>query len=327
MLGGCSSGYSSENRESCENGCPGFGPGEDGAEASFTGPTYYASIDQNNVQSLAGGAYVAGQFSRAMADQSAEQDLQDIKADNLRTLRLPLVLSTSARSIDLSFPDYGSRQAYKDVRTKTGAEYGNCGGKFEYFIDINDATHEFNGSHTYSKYCDQGFAVSGKADVEGTWGHTGQIRTIDFSFSDLFDDQVIMEGDISIEYTDTRVECYLDFYAEDQGTGNVYWIDQYILSIYELSDYIEFELYGSYHDPDYGPVLVDTSANFQIDNDNKWPSSGSLLIQGQDNVTAELIAVDSTNCMIRADLNGDGVIDFESEVLKWENLTGNFDQL
>jgi hypothetical protein len=100
--------------------------------------------------------------------------------------------------------------------------------------------------------------------------------------------------------------------------------NRYRLYIYEFSDHIEFEFYGNYYDPDYGYVLVTTTENFHIYGDDKWPSSGSLLIQGKDTVTAELITVDTANCVIKADLDGDGVLDFESEILNWESLGENF---
>ena len=318
IFGGCSGGDNRKKVDACENGCPG---GEEGAgPASYTGPTNYASIDQSNVQSLVGGAFVSGQFSRTMAGRSATHDLQDIEADNLRTLRLPLILSDSARFIDLSSATYGSRQAYRKVHTEKGTENGSCGGRFEFILNIDDAKRELSGSFIYSKYCDQGITLSGKAGVQGTYDNAGKIRTIDFIFSNLSDDRVRMEGEITVEFPDTRIECYIDFYAEDRGTGKVCWINQYSLNIFESSDQIEFEFYGNYYDPDYGYVLVVTTENFRIYGDDKWPGSGSLLIQGKDNATAELITGDNSNCMIIADLNGDDVIDFESEILNWESM-------
>ena len=91
-----------------------------------------------------------------------------------------------------------------------------------------------------------------------------------------------MEGEIGVEFSDTRIECFMDFYAEDHGSGKVYWINQYSLNIYEISDRIEFEIAGTYHDPDYGFVPVATTENFRIYGEDKWPSSGRLLIQGSD---------------------------------------------
>ena len=150
------------------------------------------------------------------------------------------------------------------------------------------------------------------------------IRTIDFIFSNLSDDRVRMAGEITVEFADTQIECDIDFYAEDRGTGKVCWINQYRLYIYEFSDHIEFEFYGNYYDPDYGYVLVTTTENFHIYGEDNWPSSGSLLIRGKDNVTAGLITVDTTNCVIKADLDGDSALDFESEILNWEGLGDNF---
>ena len=308
---------SQKKEDSCEvGGCPGIGPEEGVGPASFAGPANYASIDQSNVRSLVGGAFFSGQFSRTTANRSATQDLKDIDADNLRTLRLPLVLSESTRLIDLSSPSGGSRQAYNEV----GMENGSCGGSFEFLLDKNDAMRELSGSFTYSKYCDQGITVTGKASVQGIYNASGEIQTIDFIFSNLSDDRVRMEGEITVEFADTQIECDLDFYAEDLGTGKVCWINQCRLYIYEFSDYVEFEFYGNYDDPDFGYVPVTTTENFHIYGDDKWPSSGSLLIEGKDNVTAELITVDTTNCVIKADLDGDGVLDYESEILNWESL-------
>ena len=46
IFGGCSGGDNKNKVDRCENGCPGIG-GEEGAGASYTGPTNYASIDQS----------------------------------------------------------------------------------------------------------------------------------------------------------------------------------------------------------------------------------------------------------------------------------------
>ena len=323
LFSGCNSADSSSKVERCENGCPGQG-GEGAGPASYTDPVDYASIDQSNVQSLVGGAFVSSQFTPPMAERSATQDLRDLENDNLRTLQWPIILGDSAGLIDLSSPAYGSRPSYKGARTAIGTENGSCGGRFEFILKINEAKREFNGRFTYSKFCDQGVSLSGKADVQGTYDKAGQIRTIDFIFSNLSDDRLRMAGDITIEYTDVRIEYYLDFYAEDQGAGKIRWINQYDLYIYEFSDHVEFEFYGKYHDPDYGYVEVATSKNFRLYGNAKWPSVGSLLIQGQNNVSAELIAIDGVNCVIKADLDGDDLLDFESDILNWENLAEGF---
>ena len=321
-FGGCSGGDNREYVDACENGCPG---GDDGAGPAFyRGATNFASIDQSNVQLLVGGALFSGQFSRTMSNRSTTHDSQRPEAGSMPTLRLPLLLSDSARLIDLSYPTYASRQAFGELRSEKGSANGSCGGSFEYSLNINDAMYEFSGSFIYHNYCSPGIAVSGKVGVRGTYDTAGNFHRVDFLFSNLSDGLILMEGEITVEFTDTRIECQLDYYAEDQDTGKVCWINQYRLNIYESSAQIEFEFHGNYYDPDYGYVLVFTTENFQIFDDDKWPVSGGLLIHGQDNATAELIAVDNSNCIIMGDLDGDELLDFDSGILNWEDLHLNF---
>ena len=137
FFGGC--GGSSDREGSCKN-CPGIG-GEEGPEGiRYIGRAAFATPDKYSIQPLTGGAFAGGRYPGL--------DIPKREAGNLRTLRLPLILSNSADVIDIASPPYGSRSAYRKVRTDSGTQDGACGGRIDYILNISDEKREFSGRIT-----------------------------------------------------------------------------------------------------------------------------------------------------------------------------------
>lgn len=302
-------------------GGDGDGGGGDGSGITYSGLTTQAEVEENNAIDLAGGAFAAGQTGSiftgfAALKENKEQD--GLQIDTFRTLKMPTIFVNCIRSIDLAPPLYKLSFMAKAIRTETGTEYGPCGGSFSYTFNIDDTTGKFNGTISFSHFCDEGITFSGKCRVTGTADLiTGDVIRASFSFDDLSDENMIMDADISVDFSVSPMSCTLDGYFKDKATGLVYWIRDYTVYISEYSGYKEVEIFGTFYHPDYGYVLVSTVELFIIYDGDEWPSSGVLYLTGINSTTAMLTSIDSLRCRVEADTDGDGYCDCDSGILKW----------
>jgi hypothetical protein len=305
-------------------GGSGGGIEPDPGEGAYTGKTTPAEIDENNATHIAAGAFAAGQAGMVMTSSEASQDDQgptELQIDNFRTLKVPRILGDAARSMDLNAPLHQLSFRAEANRTVTGSDDGPCGGSVSYTITINDKSGEFEGAFIFSDYCDYGVTISGEADVKGTADpDSGDIITITFRFDNLSDGTMTMDGKMSMDFSDSPLICTLTAYLKDETTEKVYWAKNYSLNIYEYPGYLEVEIFGKFYHPDHGYVDVSTEEAFVIYDGDDWPSSGILLMIGANNTKVKLTAIDSTQCRIEADTDGDGVYDWDSGPLEWSNL-------
>ena len=305
-------------------GCGGGGGGSGGGGDQYSGSTAAAEVNENNVTEIAAGAFAAGQTGTVMTGSEASQDAQEtavLGSDHFRTLNVPRILGDAARSMDLRpyLHQWSANEAAN--QTESGIGNGPCGGSYTYTVTVNTNSGAFSGSFIFSSYCDNGVTISGKATISGTANpETGDIITITFSFTNLSDDTMRMNGKISMDYSDSPILCTSDCLLKDKRTGKTYWAKNYSLNIYEYPDRIEFEIFGKFYHPDYGFVEVSTEEPFVIFDGDDWPSSGILLMLGANNTRAKLEAIDETQCRIEADTDGDGVYDWFSEPLDWSDL-------
>jgi len=92
------------------------------------------------------------------------------------------------------------------------------------------------------------------------------------------------------------------------------------MNITEFAGYIEIEIFGRFYHPDHGFVNLTTTEPFIVHNEDDWPTSGLLVIQGDKNTKAELSARDQLTCFLAVDTDGDGAIDWESGILNWKEM-------
>jgi len=316
-------------------GCGGSGGGSDGggngnSGLSYTGATAPADVDENNASEIAAGALAAGQAGIGMTVSEASsvtQGATDLQVENFRTLNIPRILGSAARSMDLRPQVHQSSLRAEATYTESGIEYGSCGGQVSYTVRINDISGEFEGSFKFSNFCENGVTISGDTDVEGRADpDTGDIITITFWFDNLSDETMRMDGEIYMDFSGSPIICMMDCLLKDKISGKVYWARDYTVYIYEYADRIELEIFGKYYHPAYGCVDVSTEEFFVIYNIDDWPSSGILLMVGANNTKAKLTAIDETTCRIEADTDGDGVFDWDSGPLEWENMEA-FDEI
>ena len=293
----------------------------DGSETStdFAGRTSQAVIDSTNATDLSGGAF-AGGISRIEAARAGfKQDSMTTQIGAFRPLRLPLVLQDSLQQVELASKVVSLFKPA--VETRSGTLTGDCGGRLSYSVDFICESRTFNGSFSLENYCDHGITISGETDINGTYGiDTGDFTTAHFSFANLADGYITLDGKISIDFLHPPITATFSAHSKDIESGRVYWIKDYSMNITEFAGFREIEIFGTFYHPGYGFVNLTTSEPFIVHHEDDWPTSGVFVIQGEKNTKAELSAQDQLTCSVAADTDGDGVFDWDSGILNWKDL-------
>ena len=291
-------------------------PEDDESPTVFTGSIWPAVIDSTNAEDLSAGAFAGGMTHLEAESAGFNKGLRVRQIGTFWPLRLPMVLKDSLQKAEISGPAVAF---YKPaVETRSGRVPGGCEGSMSYSIDIINESRLFNGSFTFENYCDHGITISGETDFDGTYGiDSGDIRTAHFSFTDLADGDITLEGDMSLDFLQPPTTVTFSAYSKEIESGQVYWIKDYAMNIAEFPGYIEIEIFGTFYHPDHGYVNLITTEPFIVHHEDDWPTSGLLGIEGQKNTQAELTALNHLTYSVAADTDGNGVFDWESRILNW----------
>jgi hypothetical protein len=291
---------------------------EDDSSGGFIGVTSQATINSENAGQLTGGAFAGGLTSVQARSSKLNQSGTNYQIDAFRALRFPLILGHSLRKIEIS-PALIIFSRTNPI-TENGKIEGSCGGNFSYTLKFNRGSEKFSGNLLFEQYCDGAITITGDVNVYGTFeDDSGDFDTANFSFDDFSDATHSLNGEILIDFSDKPILVNLTAYSTDRHTGQVYWIKNYSMNLIESVGHVEVEIFGTFYLPDYGHVALKTSQPFVLHNTDDWPTSGQLVIQGDGDTTAQITALDQLHCRIEADTKGNGIFDWDSGILNWNN--------
>jgi hypothetical protein len=314
MYGGCVVIYSSGDFESQTEQ-----PQEDESSGGFEGLTSQAAITPANAESLAAGAFAGGLSGTASQSLKLSQRSYSGQTYVFRPLKYPLILVDCLRRIELDVEL--NMSGLSSIITESNSLEGSCGGSLAYTLTFDRISGKFSGDILFADYCDDGVEISGDTDVDGTFEATsGVFETAAFSFDNLSDDSRTLDGEISLDLSDTPLLADLAVYSKDNQTGKVYWLKNYSLNLFEFFNRIEIEIFGTFYHPDNGFVTATTSEPFMVFDEDDWPSSGRLVIRGDGATRAQLIAIDELQYRVEADTDGDGTFDWGPKIFRWTDL-------
>jgi hypothetical protein len=288
------------------------------SSGGFIGITSQAAITPMNAEALAVGAFTGGQTSVASQSSELNQRPNLTPINAFRPLRFPLALADSLRRIELD----PARIIFSrtTVINESGKFEGSCGGDFSYTLNFNRVTEKFSGNLSFRDYCDDGIIISGETDVDGSFEvSSGGFDTATFLFGSLSDGSQTLDGEISLDFSDTPIMASFTAYSTDEHTGRVYWIKDYSINLSELVGRMEIEVFGTFYHPDYGFVTLSTLDPFIVHDEDDRPASGRLVVQGDHNTRAQLIAIDQLHFGIEADPEASGIFDWDSGILNWND--------
>jgi hypothetical protein len=309
-------------------GCGGGG-GDTGSDSSitYTGLTTQADITGTNAETLSAGALTGSQAGSALGGIGAVETGTDENPVSFRTLKVTQALEDALLQIDLPSVSGGSFIG----ATKYASDYmlGTCGGSASYNMQYNDITGDFSGNFSFSSYCNGGVTFSGGASFLGSLDlsdpNNPTFESFTFTFTHLSDGSSTLDGTIDIDLSSPPAIVTFDARLRVDATRKVYWVKDYDMSITEGVDgggsYVElYILSGSFYDPDYGYIAVETPTPVKTYDSYAWPSSGVIVVTGNSNHKARLSAIDETQCRIDADLDGNGSYEWGPVDKNWADL-------
>ena len=300
-------------------GCSGGGGSGGDTGLTYSGLTSPAAVDAANAEDLAGGAFATGLVSDGMMGLSVQQVPRAYRITNFRTATIPLTLRDSLELLDIESLAPGGLQAA--VQTERDTITGDCGGTMSYTVTGDDVQGTFRGRFTFSNYCNGGTTINGSASFYGKINvDTGEFLEASFSFNDLTGGQLTLTGDIHVDFAADPVVARFDAYGQDPGSGKVFWIKDYVITIDEIAGGVEIEMAGAFYHPDHGYVTLDTLTPFVVQDGADWPASGELVVTGANNSKAKLTVINAATCQIEADGDGDDVYEWVPEPMNWEDL-------
>ena len=278
-----------------------------------------ASITPANAEALTGVA-VTGNLTNSGPEISAlSQSSAHTQIETFRPLSFTLALGDSLRDIDLNPSLFQLSQT--NMINESGTVEGPCGGLFSYSLNLNILSEEFSGSLSFEDYCDSGTRFYGETDVVGAFEvSTGDFLSATFSFNNLIQGTFTLDGEMSIDLSDSPVIAVFTAHAKDNDTERVYWLRDYSMNITEWAGDVEIEVSGTFHHPDHGFVNLATTDPLVVHEEDDWPASGQIVIQGDNHTRAQLTALDPLHWRVEADTEGDGIFEWESGVLNWTDL-------
>jgi len=276
----------------CGGGGGGDGGGDGGGSApgiSYTGITSQAIVDESNAVDFSTAAYLGGDMGSALGGIAAIQTEDNKQIGHPRTLKLIQTLETAIVEVDVTAPS--GVAVLGAIQQESDTIQGDCPGtpgSAAYTIEYDDVTGDFSGTFNFNSYCSEDVTLSGSASFSGKVDP----NTLEFlRFSITFDsltatlerDSFTTKGNITYDFETSPVTATMDLLLKDNSTGKVYWV-KYSMTLVEGPNYVEFEMSGTYYDPDSGYVVLSTDIPFVVYDGEDWPSEGVLVVTGDTGV-------------------------------------------
>jgi len=289
--------------------------------ASYAGVSSPAVATSTNSESIALGSFGGTAISSFLAPTSAGKNVAE--GNEVRMHQMSLVLKQSLRAMSIPGKAAQRRQAQaaQGKRVQRSSSYqspGPEGGSVSFTLDINDATGSFYGSLDFQGYTSKGIAVTGTADMLGTFDATsGDFSRVTLSFR-------------SLSMANTSYSCSLTGWiswgfnittaAETQSMdmvlaepGSSYWFNNYeTFTSYHNGTQTQ-TISGRYYDSNFGHVDFTTTTPLEISFENPFPNQGSVQFSGGQGSSIRLSFLGS-EIHVEADTDGNGSTDWQTTI-------------
>ena len=205
---------------------------------------------------------------------------------------------------------------------------GECGGYASGTISVDNQTGSFSGSLTFVAYCESDVLINGSATFSGTIDlDSDEFSSITIEFDYLEGDDAsgsyVFDGTIQMSVQSSVIIITINMYLADGTDDYVFWLNNYQMELEDHSTYSTMTISGDFYFPDYGYASLTTEEELVIDNDTGTPSSGVLIVTGENGsaggpTRARLTCYSAGQFQVEADTDGDGVYDWTSDTLSWD---------
>ncbi len=308
--------------------CGGGGGGGGGSSSgiSYSGTTTPVLLSQDNAEQIMEEAVLG-----VISGSGLLSPLSAVEASRFSGGKNPFLRNFIEVIHDIPAMAAGGRGVAFDpcasaVVTETINEPGSCGGAVTGSLRIDDNTGAATGSITFRDYCEMGLVMNGTVTIDGTVNPYSEAFDLTMTFNSLTEVSedlgldVFLSGSIdmiSSEYSDNVV---MNMYLRDNSSGDTQWLNDYrIYSSYSYDhEQEEMNISGRFYSSDHGYVTLSTEEPLTFYNDDDFPSHGVLLATGAAGTSARLITLSSSTYKVEVDGDGDGVYEYDSSTLYWD---------
>ncbi len=303
----------------------GGGDGGDGGTTgiSYTGVTSQASLTISNGEEISTSSYQNGSSGQGLGTvlSSLSEVEPGQQKNSPKTATLTKTLAGAINKIQLSTDVSAISRA---VQTERESITGDCGGTANLIISIDDVSGDFSGSFTFSDYCDLGdvmnggLSMSGNIDVNNlTFGPVAMTMTSLTISTD--DDSFTVDGTMSMDIENNPIVTTMNMKLKDNATQEVFWVENFRMTIVENFSYEEISMEGRAYHPEYGYVDITTPTPFRYTGSDEYPYPGVMVATGANSGTSTLTSLSNTSYQIDIDEDGDGNLE--------QTTTGNWSSL
>lgn len=304
--------------------CGGGGGGGGAAGISYTGSTSQASLTIGNGEEISTIAYQNGGTGQGLGTVlSSLAGVEPAQPNNSpKTAALAKILAGTINKIQLSTDVVTNSRA---MRTDSGSFTGNCSnGTASYSISFDDVSGDFSGSFSFSNYCDLGDTINGSLSFSGNIDvNSLTFGTMTMTMSSLSissgNDSFTADGSMSFNPSSSPIAATMNMKLKDNTTQQVFWVDDFSLTILETINYEELSMAGRFYHPDYGYVEITTTTPFRYTGLDEYPYPGVMVATGSNGGTTTLTSLSNTSYRVDIDEDGDGNLE--------QTTTGNWNSL
>lgn len=294
----------------------GGGAGGGGAAVNYTGITAQAVITTANADDLTVGGFqngTIGQSSGSIAVVAQE----DVVGGRPRGIVVSDAIEHALQQADITSLQ-ATEVATGAVQTVSDSINGTCGGVFSFTITLDDISGEFDGTGTFSSYCDLDTTLNGGVSFSGVIDpFTLVFDQLSISTNSLTTqlcgESFTVAGTISLSNSGLTAVVNEDMLVRDDASGVVYWADIQI-TVTDGPGYTDISETGRFYDPLFGYADIVTITPLRIFDFDVWPSSGVLAAEGDLGIaggaTSAQLTASGASYTIEADTTGDGLFDY-----------------
>jgi len=307
------------------SGCGGGGGGQSGGvplvdpSPSYSGVTTKAAVTSGNAENLALGVYGGGGIAQGILAKKETSSIAYPKVSQLSMLmkkvmvrmELPKIANQRLRASPPKRPE----KVVSKLETYTTS--GPKGGTATFSVDINESSRSIIGTVTFNNYASDGMAVSGTANMYGTFSFdTGNLVQLTLSFNRLTlqaDGDYTLVGYLSAGFNLPSSESLSMNMVMKGASGRTYWFRDYrIDNIYDNYSQTTQTISGRYYDSSEGYLDITTPVPTVSRSTAPWPVQGTVNLSGKSGSWVSL-SFAHRSLKIEADTDGSSGVDWSVE--------------
>jgi hypothetical protein len=310
-------------------GCGSSGNGDDQPQPlTYTGITTQATITSANALDLAIAGYNGGNAGAVLLTGGVVSTTSG-QRDGVGAVNAPrhlLVAKALGRALERATAVREPGNEIALGATVTRDTPGPCGGRISSSVTFDEFTGAFSGEFVFSNYCADFVVIHGRLTATGRLDlNTLSPLNMSVSFAAITvtaaADVMTISGTIAYLFEPAHTGIAMTVVIRDHASDKLFWAKNYTIDVIRLTNSVEVTLSGTFYHPDHGYVELLTVTPLVILDQDDFPSSGVLVLNGSGGTWARLTVLSASAFLVTADTGGDSEPEFDSGPLRWTDLS------